>query len=129
MRRLVSVAVATVLVLSLAGTAFAAKGGNGKGGGGNAGIGSTSAACAVDPNPAAVGGLYAVTATGLPTDLFVNVDVSDSVGTSVYMTMTDATGSLSVTGSAAWAGTSTVTVVQPTNNKPLVLATCSFEVS
>ena len=128
MRRFLAVGLAAVLLLSLSGTAFAAKGGN-KGGNGGAGVGSPAAACQVDPNVATLGGQYTVTASNLPASLFVNVDVSDSVGTSVYMGVTDASGNLAMMGWAAWSGASTVAVVAPTNNKPQVLATCSFQVN
>ncbi len=125
MRKFVAVGLTVVLLLvTVAGTAFAARGGNR---GGNAG--AATAACTVTPDPVALGSTYTVAGSGLTPGLFVNVDVSDSVGTQVYMAVVDGTGSLSVSGWTAWSGTNSVAIVDPSGHKVQTLATCSFLVS
>ncbi len=123
MRKFLAVALAAVLLLTLSGTAFAAKGGHGGGGGT-----TPSGTCSVSPNPAALGGSFAVTGAGLPANTFVNVDVSEAAGTQTYFAMTDASGSFSASGWASVAGTNSVSVTTSSGRKTAVLATCSFYV-
>ncbi len=108
------------LAALVAGTAFAGKPGGGGGGS------TTSGSCSVSPNPVTRGGSYTVSGWGLPANTFVNVNVTDSVGTSVMMSYTSSTGTLSVNGLSAWSGTSKVTIVGQSGKKSYTYATCSF---
>jgi hypothetical protein len=118
----------TLLIFGLiAGSAFAAKGGNGSHHGG--GAGTAAGSCSVAPDPVAVGSTYTVNGTNLGADVVVIIMVSDRVGTSVYSATTDTAGSVSVSGQAAWTGTSTVTIDTKVRHKTKQLATCSFDVT
>ncbi len=102
---------------------FAAKGGNGRGD-----ATSRDASCSVSPSPVAVGELYTVTAAGLPSDTSVNVRVSGSGGSNLFMRITDGAGSTSVAWYATWSGTNDVTFASDSRSSHL-LASCSFSVS
>jgi hypothetical protein len=115
----------TLLIFGLiAATTLAAPGAHGgKPASGQAG------SCSITPDPVAVGADYTIWGSELPADAIVNVEVSDSHGTALFIMGTDAYGNVSVTWHPYWAGTSTVSVSYKPRNKTVQLATCQFQVS
>jgi len=121
-------ALISLLVVGLiAGTAFAAKpasNGSHKGGGGTA-----TAACSATPNPVSVatGGQYVLSGWGLNADELVQVNISNSHGTSFWMLQADALGKIAVTTYASWTGTQTVSIYDNGGRSLVFLGSCTFE--
>lgn len=114
-----STAIAAVVLTLAAGTAFAGKPGGTSGGGGS---------CYVTPNPVAVGSMYTVYGSKLGTNLSVNVNVSDTYGTTTLMGYTGASGSIIVSSYASWSGAYAVAIVSTGgHHKSQPLASCSFQ--
>lgn len=109
---------AVLVVALLASTTLAAK----PGGGGSASGGT----CYETPNPVALGALYTVYGNNLGTNISVDVNVTDSAGTTVLMGYTGSTGSVVVSSYAGISGTYQVTIVGLGGHKTKLLATCSF---
>jgi hypothetical protein len=122
-------ALISLLVVGLiAGTAFAAKpasSGGHKGGGG----GTATAACSATPNPVSIaaGGGYTISGWGLKADELVQVNISNSHGTSFWMLQADTSGKISVSTFASWTGTQTVSLYDNGGRSLVFLGSCSFE--
>lgn len=102
----------------------------GKPGGGGS-TGGSSGTCSVTPNPVAVGADYTVKGSNLGANRYVNVNVSDAVGTTTFFAQTDGAGSVTVVWHAYRSGTSTVKITDNSTKRTsgTVLASCSFQVS
>ena len=119
----------TVLIFGLiAGSAFAARGG----GGGNRPKPPppTAGACSVSPNPVSVvaGGQFTFSGWGFASGELVQVNVSNSHGTSFFMLQADTSGNVSVGSYSSWTGTQTVNVYDNGGRNLVFLTNCSFEV-
>lgn len=86
---------------------------------------SATALCWATPNPVAVGGDFAVAGSGLPSNVLVNVWVTDSVGTQWTSAETSAAGEMSVPGHASYSGAYAVRITSG-GTRSTALATCSF---
>ena len=84
--------------------------------------------CSVAPNPTAVFGTYTVSARGLPANVVVSVAIQDSHATSFWWLQTAASGTMTGSGTAYWAGTSKVSIYQKTSRGDVFLTSCSFQV-
>lgn len=95
----------------------------------NGGPHKSDPSCSINPNPAAVGATYVVSATGLPSLSPINLFVTDPLGTVVGSPLGGtADGTFALDESSALAGTTTYEFTGPVKvNNTQVYATCSVD--
>jgi hypothetical protein len=89
----------------------------------------TDPPCTINPNPAAVGSTYVVSASGLPSLSAINLWITAPNGTTTGTPLgSTPDGTFNLTDSSSYAGTWTYTFTGPTGHNMQTYASCSVSV-
>jgi hypothetical protein len=87
-------------------------------------------ACSINPSPAAVGQIYVVSVSGLPTDTAINLWVTDPSGNTVGRPLgSTPDGTYNLNESSSSAGTWTYAFSGPVKQNTVIYSSCSVAAS